>query len=343
MTTAPTQSFGHLLWQYRTRYAPRAAADYASGETAGLTQEALNERSGVSVNTISLLERGEHRGPRRSTVELLADALELAGPARDAFFDAFSAARGLDRRSDVSPRDRGLAVDACPYRGLQVFDEEHAAFFFGRDEDVARLLEKLEGGGFLAVLGPSGSGKSSLVRAGLLPALRRDALAGSASWTVRVLTPGAHPLTTLAAHLRQLFPHERVETTLDALRHDERTLRLAVARALADRPPDEQVVWVVDQFEETFTLCHDEDERRQFIANLLDAATVPGSRCRVASCWRCAPISTPAAPPIPRWRAASARGSIWRPRWTNAAYAGPSRSRLYRWGCASRKGSSIRS
>jgi len=164
---------------------------------------------------------------------------------------------------------------------LQAFDEEHAAFFFGGDEDVARLLEKLESGGFLAVLGPSGSGKSSLVRAGLLPALRRDALPGSASWMIRVLTPGAHPLTTLAAHLRQLFPQERLETTLDALRHDERTLRLAVARALADRPPDEQVVWVVDQFEETFTLCHDEDERRQFIANLLDAATVPGSRCRV--------------------------------------------------------------
>jgi len=283
MTTVPTQSFGHLLWQYRTRYAPRAAADYASGETAGLTQEALSERSGVSVNTISLLERGEHRGPRRSTVELLADALELAGADRDAFFDAFTAARGLDRRSDIYLRERGPAgaLDACPYRGLQAFDEEHAAFFFGRDEDVARLLEKLEGGGFLAVLGPSGSGKSSLVRAGLLPALRRDALAGSASWTIRVLTPGAHPLTTLAAHLRQLFPQERVETTLDALRHDERTLRLAVARALADCPPDEQVMWVVDQFEETFTLCHDEDERRQFIANLLDAATITGSRCRV--------------------------------------------------------------
>jgi len=283
MTTAPTQSFGHLLWQYRARYTPRAAVDYAAGATAGLTQEALSERSGVSVNTISLLERGEHRGPRRSTVELLADALDLAAADRDAFFDAFAAARGLDRRSDVHPRERGpaSAVDACPYRGLQAFDEEHAAFFFGRDEDVARLLEKLEGGGFLAVLGPSGSGKSSLVRAGLLPALRGDALAGSAAWTIRVLTPGAHPLTTLAAHLRQLFPQEPVETTLDALLRDERALRLAVARALAGRPADEQAVWVVDQFEETFTLCQDENERRQFIANLLDAATVPASRCRV--------------------------------------------------------------
>jgi hypothetical protein len=63
--------------------------------------------------------------------------------------------------------------DVCPYRGLHAFDEEHAEFFFGREADVQRLVEKLKTTRFLAVVGASGSGKSSLVRAGLIPALRR--------------------------------------------------------------------------------------------------------------------------------------------------------------------------
>ena len=66
-----------------------------------------------------------------------------------------------------------------PYRGLRMFGEEDAKFFFGRDREIQRLLEKLKSTRFLAVLGPSGSGKSSLVRAGLVPELRAGALAGS--------------------------------------------------------------------------------------------------------------------------------------------------------------------
>jgi hypothetical protein len=71
----------------------------------------------------------------------------------------------------VKPSD-----DVCPYRGLQVFDVEHAEFYFGRDGETQRLLEKLKTDRFVAVLGPSGSGKSSLMRAGLLPALLDGAL-----------------------------------------------------------------------------------------------------------------------------------------------------------------------
>ena len=73
----------------------------------------------------------------------------------------------------------GRADDRPPYRGLEAFDEEHADVFFGREGDVQRLLEKLKASRFLAVLGPSGSGKSSLVRAGLVPALRRGAVPGA--------------------------------------------------------------------------------------------------------------------------------------------------------------------
>lgn len=288
MATAPAQSFGHLLWHYRTHFAPRLANGQRADDAGGLTQEALAERAGVSVNTISALERGDHRGPRRSTVELLAGALDLADDERAAFFGAFEAMRRLDLRSDVgadATNDAGVGArpDACPYRGLHVFDEEHADLFFGRDRDVDRLLEQLDTSRFLAVLGPSGVGKSSLVRAGLVPALRRGALPGSAGWAVRVIVPGAHPLTTLAAHLRHLYPDpgEDMAATLDALRMDERTLHLATARALAGGPASARLVWVVDQGEEAFTLCRDEQERRSFFANLLFASGVSDGRCVV--------------------------------------------------------------
>jgi hypothetical protein len=182
----------------------------------------------------------------------------------------------LGPESPIEPRN-----DICPYRGLQTFDEEHAEFFFGRDGDIQRLIEKLKATRFLAVLGPSGSGKSSLVRAGLIPALRKGALPDSHIWTICVLMPGAHPLTGLAAHLLRLYPQDTMHKTLDQLVTDQRTLHLAVSLALADCPATKDVVWVIDQFEEVFTLCPDEQERTQFLANLLYAASIPDDRCVV--------------------------------------------------------------
>lgn len=173
----------------------------------------------------------------------------------------------------IEPRD-----DVCPYRGLQAFDEEHAELFFGREGDIQRLIEKLKTTRFLAVLGASGSGKSSLVRAGVVPRLKRGVLPESDTWTIRVFTPGAHPLANLAANLLRLHPDGSMNRTLDEMSADERTLHLAVSLALAERPADERVVWVVDQFEEIFTLCADEKERAQFLSNLLYAAFIPGGR-----------------------------------------------------------------
>ncbi|HEY3184297.1 MAG TPA: TIR domain-containing protein [Gaiellaceae bacterium] len=173
-----------------------------------------------------------------------------------------------------------------PYRGLQVFDEEHADLFFGRESDVQRLLEKLKGTRFLAVLGDSGSGKSSLVRAGLVPALRRGALSGSDSWQIGLFRPGPHPLEALAARLLRLGGDGAMQSTLDGLRGDARTLHLAASAALADEDADARLVLVVDQFEELFTLCLDEDERSAFLANLLHAASIPGGRTVVVLAMR---------------------------------------------------------
>ncbi|MGH8907454.1 MAG: TIR domain-containing protein [Egibacteraceae bacterium] len=165
--------------------------------------------------------------------------------------------------------------DVCPYRGLEVFESDHAEFFFGRGHDIVRVVEKLRDSRFLAVLGPSGCGKSSLVRAGAIPALKEGALLGSQAWTVRLITPGARPCGALAAQLARLLPGESMQRTVDGLATDERSLDLAVSLALADRPAGERVVLVVDQFEEVFTLCADEAERAAFLANLCYAAGIP--------------------------------------------------------------------
>jgi WD40 repeat protein/energy-coupling factor transporter ATP-binding protein EcfA2 len=180
----------------------------------------------------------------------------------------------------------GRADDRPPYRGLETFDEEHADLFFGREGDVQRLLEKLKASRFLAVLGPSGSGKSSLVRAGLLPALRRGAVPGSETWQICLLRPGARPLTALAAQLAHVVPGGAMQRTLDGLTADERTLHLAVALALAETAPSARVVVVVDQLEEAFTLARDDTERERFLANLVYAASVPDGQAIVVTTMR---------------------------------------------------------
>ena len=176
--------------------------------------------------------------------------------------------------------------DVCPYRGLRAFDEDHATFFFGRQRDTQRLVEKLKGTRFLAVLGPSGSGKSSLVRAGLLPQLRDAGLPGSERWPIHVFTPGARPIESLAAHCIRAFSAKRdtpetlalMRRTVDELHSDERTLHLGVAHALLEEPTSARMVWVVDQFEEIFTLCQDGDERSRFIDAIVYASSIPGGQ-----------------------------------------------------------------
>jgi WD40 repeat protein len=196
------------------------------------------------------------------------------------FQDLVCAIKGLPFGPGVpiEPRD-----DVCPYRGLEPFGEEDAGLFFGRDGEVQRLLEKLKGSRFLAVLGPSGSGKSSLTRAGLIPALKRGLLPGSETWTVRVVKPGAHPLDSLSRQIVDLAPSTELQAARDRLPTDRRALDLVAALALAGRPDDARLLWVVDQFEELFTLHTEETdlsaaERQAFLANLLYAAGAPGGR-----------------------------------------------------------------
>ena len=208
---------------------------------------------------------------------------------RDGLEDQGALERLVNAVNGVPPgggRMPGTAASVCPYRGLRTFDEAHAEYFFGREADVQRVLEKLKTSRFLAVIGASGSGKSSLVRAGVLPALRAAATPGNGGPTIRVLVPGTRPLTTLAAHLVRLQPGAGMRRTVDDLASDQRSLNLAASLLLVDRAREERLVWVVDQGEELFTLCRDDRERAQFLGNLLYAASAPDGRTSVILTFR---------------------------------------------------------
>ncbi len=172
----------------------------------------------------------------------------------------------------------------CPYRGLQVFRTEDAPFFFGREALTEWLLTKLRpapGNGrenrFLAIIGASGSGKSSLARAGLVPALQRGELEGSEQWPVVICKPGPNPLESLAVALAADATVGKgigVADLINHLRDDPHTLHLTVRVALHGGPETRRVVVLVDQFEEIFTLCHDDALRQALIDNLCHASSI---------------------------------------------------------------------
>ncbi len=168
--------------------------------------------------------------------------MRYAGVVRRALGPAAVLAEGLEARD--------------PYKGLRPFEEADAADFFGREALTELLVERLAETRFLAVVGPSGSGKSSVVRAGLIPALRGGALPGSESSRIAEMFPGAYPLEELEAALLRIADNPPA-SLLEQLEGGEEGLLRAVKRIL---PGDgSELVLLIDQLEETFTLVEDED------------------------------------------------------------------------------------
>jgi WD40 repeat protein len=150
-----------------------------------------------------------------------------------------------------------------PYLGLQTFDEDWADIFFGRTAVVNELVERARRSPFLVVLGASGSGKSSVVRAGLIPRLKSGALPGSEIWRYSIIKPGDRPLDTLAAELTRLQGGDvtTVLTLSRQLAESERGL-LQAADLLLDRVHAQRLVLIVDQCEELWTLMPTTAEQR---------------------------------------------------------------------------------
>jgi WD40 repeat protein/class 3 adenylate cyclase len=170
-----------------------------------------------------------------------------------------------------------------PFKGLQYFDEVDSHLFYGRELLTAKLVNRLNETRFLSVvIGASGSGKSSLVRAGLIPALKSEGALiddvkppeGSSDWLVHIITPTAHPLEALGVELtRDSESLTAAATLMDDLLEDPRSLGLFLGR----KYPKGHVLLVLDQFEELFTLCRDDFEREAFIDNLLYAISTSSS------------------------------------------------------------------
>jgi len=192
---------------------------------------------------------------------------------------------------------RGLPLGVCPYRGLAVFEEQDAAFFFGREAATIEVLDRmsrlLAGAGLLVVSGVSGAGKSSLLRAGVLPRIRAAGLAampGAVWWPCVVFTPTRSPLDELALRVGPLAGADAAAVRR-GLEADPAWFALTARQAAIARPPGpagdpdgsaaergqprrpRRLVLVVDQFEELFTQCSDEGQRRAFITALHAAAT----------------------------------------------------------------------
>ena len=170
-----------------------------------------------------------------------------------------------------------------PYRGLRPFREEDAPLFFGREVFVESLVEAVSRRSVVAVIGPSGSGKSSVVMAGLIPKLRRDP---AVTWEVVSMVPGPRPLHALAAALLPLLqPDAQIVDLLrevgrlaDALGDGSIDVRDLVSHALEKQPGTDRLVLVVDQWEELYTLATDPLTTTAFVEGLLDASIHPDFR-----------------------------------------------------------------
>lgn len=192
-------------------------------------------------------------------------------------------------RPDIVESKSNSREETCPYKGLTFFDcnEEDPKYFFGRTALTDQLLDTVRKSNFLAIFGASGSGKSSVLRAGLLHQLKIGRrISKSDQWDIRLIVPGEHPLQKLAL----AFIDESSEQLLRAEQLQQAESLIAEGadglRRLVQASTKQRVVIVVDQFEECFTLCQNTDERQQFFACILGALDLCPEKLRIVIAMR---------------------------------------------------------
>ena len=265
-------AFGLLLYECLTAEAP-FPTDSLTALVAAQLRDPVPSVAEQRNDVPSAVDQVIAKATAKNPAARYGDMLDLMSAWRRALDPSTTATSPQTRASTV-------AVTATnPYKGLRAFQEADASDFFGRDRLAAVLLERLggPGGRLLVVVGPSGSGKSSVVRAGLIPAVRRGGLPGSEDWYIAGMIPGRHPFEELEAALLRVAVNPP-SSLVEQLRSDDTGLRRAVRRVL---PEDEsELLLIIDQFEELFTLA-DEDERDVFLEGLVAALLDDRSRMRV--------------------------------------------------------------
>ncbi|WP_329477743.1 WD40 repeat domain-containing protein [Kribbella sp. NBC_01484] len=183
---------------------------------------------------------------------------------------------------DGSPTSRELEPEGpagpCPYAGLDPYDEHTAEFFYGREPDITAVLRLVERTSLVALVGSSGSGKSSILSAGVLPALAQGVVAGSAQWDVLRLRPGQQPLDQLAERITAKLPGTDLNDVAASIRADPKQFT-ALSSQLKSATG---VLWVIDQLEEIFQPAVDADTRAAFLAALSAAQSSPGLKVIIA-------------------------------------------------------------
>jgi uncharacterized delta-60 repeat protein len=286
-------SFGH--WLQRRRKA------------LDLTQEQLAQRVGCAAETLRKIE-ADVRRPSRQIAERLAEALEIPELERAVFIKAARAELAVDRLkpptqdvaqvalvpakvlsseavsflfTQITPTLQTKPFDGrCPYKGLDVFEEEDANLFFGREKLVEDLIGRLKESRTVFMIGPSGSGKSSLVRAGLIHTLKQGAIKNlhSERWLYETMKPGRDPIGELARVISSMAGTTKAGDELRESGLNGNSILAQWCEIALKEGRDKRAFLFIDQFEEIFTQVSNEEERLIFLNLLTHAATAKNGR-----------------------------------------------------------------
>ncbi|NEZ58904.1 caspase family protein [Adonisia turfae] len=262
----------------------------ASREYEEAYESLSSDYSVLTQAVISSLRPQNSNSGRVTSTDLVASITnQLSGELQQPLFEQGGSEIVITQHTELSTstsenisiisRLKQYSFNFCPYRGPHPFEEKHAEYYFGRDELIQELLQSLQQTNVCAVVGASGSGKTSLLRAGLIPRLSAgNDILGSENWLIRYVNLGTTPLKTLATAFtlgsREIDVAKQLWQAEELLRHESSGLINLATAALLKQPTGTKLWLVIDQFEELLMPTTDplvQQERAQVMEVLVTA------------------------------------------------------------------------